>query len=122
MIYIREAHPVGGPRRPPEQFQIPDPKTLEERQKVAEEFAAEVKLSVPILVDTIDDQVEQAYSGWPDRIYIMDQHGKIVHKGEPGPRGFQPSVKEAPSVLDKLLRKNDDNDERTKKPNAKNKS
>jgi hypothetical protein len=112
VIYIREAHPVGGPLRPPEQFQIPDPKTLEERQKVAEEFAAKVKLSVPILVDTIDDQVEKEYSGWPDRIYIVDQHGKIVHKGEPGPRGFQPSVQEAPSVLDKLMGKNVDDERR----------
>ena len=115
MIYIREAHPVGGPRRPPEQFQIPDPKTLAQRQKVAEEFAAEVKLSAPILVDTIDDQVEQAYAGWPDRIYIVDQQGKIVHKGDSGPRGFQPSVKEAPSVLDKLLDKNPRDDQRKKK-------
>jgi hypothetical protein len=72
---------------------------------VAEEFAAQVKLSIPILVDTIDDQVERAYAGWPDRIYIVDRQGKIVHKGESGPRGFQPSVKEAPSVLDKLLEK-----------------
>jgi Iodothyronine deiodinase len=103
VIYIREAHPLGGPRRTPEQFQITDPKTLAERQKVAEKFAATVRLSVPILVDTIDDQVEQAYSGWPDRIYILDGEGKIVHKGDQGPRGFQPSVQEAPSVLDKLL-------------------
>jgi glutathione peroxidase-family protein len=103
LIYTREAHPVGGPRRPPAQFQISDPKTLEERQKVAEKFAGAVKLSVPVLVDSIDDQVEHAYTGWPDRIYILDRDGKIVHKGETGPRGFQPSIKEAPSILDKLL-------------------
>ena len=120
MIYIREAHPVGGRRRPPEKFQIPDPKTLAERQKVAEEFAEAVKLSAPILVDTIDDEVERAYAGWPDRVYIVDPQGKIVHKGEPGPRGFQPSVKEAPAVLDKLLGKNT-GDEQAKKPNAESK-
>jgi type I thyroxine 5'-deiodinase len=101
VVYIREAHPVGGPRRPPEQFQIADPKTLEERQRVAEKFAAIVKLSVPIYVDTIDDQVEQAYSGWPDRIYVLDRNGKIVHKGQTGPGGFQPSLKEVPALLDK---------------------
>jgi hypothetical protein len=105
VVYIREAHPVGGRRRPPEQFQIPDPKTLAERQRVAREFAEQVKLSVPILVDTIDDQVEKAYAGWPDRIYIIDRQGKIVHKGGPGPRGFQPSLKEAPRVLDQLLQR-----------------
>ena len=102
-MYIREAHPVGGRRRPPERFQIPDPKTLQERQRVAREFAEEVELSAPILVDTIDDQVEKAYAGWPDRIYILDQDGKIVHKGEPGPRGFKPSLSAAGAILDKLL-------------------
>jgi hypothetical protein len=103
VIYIREAHPVGGPRRPPPQFQITDPKTLAERQKVAEKFAATVKLSVPILVDTIDDEVERAYAGWPDRIYILDRDGKIVHKGDEGPRGFRPSLEEAPAILERLI-------------------
>lgn len=104
VIYIREAHPVGGKRRPPKQFQIADPKTLEERRRVAREFADEVKVSAPILVDTIDDQVEEAYAGWPDRIYILDKDLRIAHKGEPGPGGFQPSIKEAPAILEKLLR------------------
>jgi iodothyronine deiodinase-like protein len=103
VVYIREAHPLGGPRRTPKDFQIEDPQTLAERQKVAEDFAKKVRLSAPILVDTIDDQVEQAYAGWPDRIYILDPDGKIVHKGNPGPAGFAPSVKEAPTILDKLL-------------------
>ena len=103
MVYIREAHPVGGKRKPPKQFQIADPKTLEERRRVAQEFANEVKVSAPILVDTIDDETEDAYAGWPDRIYILDKNLKIVHKGQPGPGGFQPSIKAAPAILEKLL-------------------
>ena len=59
-------------------------------------------MTVPILVDTIDDQVEQAYAGWPDRIYVIGKDSKIVFKGDPGPRGFQPSIKEAAAILAKL--------------------
>jgi hypothetical protein len=103
VIYIREAHPLGGPRRTPAEFPVADPKTLAERQAVAEKFAQTVKLQVPILVDTIDDQVEHAYAGWPDRIYILDAQGRIAFKGEPGPGGFAPAVKTVPGVLDKLL-------------------
>jgi hypothetical protein len=103
-MYIREAHPVGGRLKPPDQFRITDPKTLEERRKVAQEFARQVKLSVPILVDTIDDQVEKAYAGWPDRLYVIDASGKVVLKAKPGPGGFMPAVKQAPEVLDKLLK------------------
>src|SRR5262245_57366534 len=103
-MYIREAHPVGGRLRPPDQFRIADPKTLEERRKVAQTFARQVTLSVPILVATIDHQVEKAYAGWPDRLYVIDPRGKIVLKGGPGPGGFMPAVKQAPEILDKLLK------------------
>ena len=103
-MYIREAHPTDGWALPKNKFVISDPKTEEERRKVAREFAAQLKVSVPILVDTMDDKVEAAYSGWPDRIYILDAEGKIAHKGTPGPSGFAPAVVAAPGVLDKLLK------------------
>jgi hypothetical protein len=80
---------------------VADPKTLEERRKVAREFAAQFKVTLPVLVDTLDDQVERAYAGWPDRIYVIDAEGKIAYKGGPGPQGF--SVPEARAALDRLL-------------------
>lgn len=52
-------------------------------------------------MDTLDDRVERAYSGWPDRIYVVDGAGRIAYKGGPGPRGF--SVPEADEALKKLL-------------------
>jgi hypothetical protein len=103
VVYIREAHPTDGWALPRNQFQITDPKTLEERRKVARAFAAQLKVSIPILVDTLDDQVEKAYHGWPDRIYVVDARGQIALKGEPGPAGFRPAVQAAPAVLDRLL-------------------
>jgi hypothetical protein len=105
VMYIREAHPTDGRAVPNNKFKITDPKTLEERQKVAREFAESLKLSLPVLVDTLDNQVEKAYAGWPDRLYVIDAAGKIAHKGAPGPGGFRPAVMAAPAVLDKLLEK-----------------
>lgn len=99
MIYIREAHP----NEQRNKFNIPQPASLEERRKIAKEFGEGLKLSIPILVDTLDDPVNRAYSGWPDRLYVLDGQGKIALKGGPGPGGFTPSVKAAPAVLDKLL-------------------
>jgi hypothetical protein len=68
---------------------------------VAAQFAEQFKVSLPILVDTIDDQVEKAYAGWPDRLYVIDPEGKIAYKSGPGPRGFL--VTEARAALEKLL-------------------
>jgi hypothetical protein len=85
-----------------EKILVTDPKTIQEREKVAREFAAQFKVSIPILVDTIDDQVDRNYAGWPDRLYVIDAQGKIAYKGDPGPRGFR--VSEVPPVLDRLLK------------------
>jgi hypothetical protein len=102
VIYIREAHPTDGRPMAKNKFKIADPKSVEERRKVAKEFADQVKLSLPILVDTIDDQVNKAYAGWPDRLYVIDAQGKVALKGGVGPGGFRPAVQAAPGVLDKL--------------------
>jgi hypothetical protein len=104
-MYIREAHPTDGRQAKAnerDKILIKDPRTLEERQKVAKEFAEQFKVSLPILVDTIDDQVNKAYAGWPDRIYVIDAQGRIAYKGEPGPKGFK--VAEVPPVLERLLK------------------
>ncbi len=47
-------------------------------------------LSLPAIVDGMDDKIEKAYAAWPDRLYIVDKAGKIAYKGEKGPRGFKP--------------------------------
>jgi hypothetical protein len=99
VVYIREAHPSEARNK----FNVPQPKELEERQRVAKEFAQALKLSIPVLVDTIDDQVGKAYAAWPDRLYVIDANGKVALKGGMGPGGFLPAVKLAPSMVDKLL-------------------
>jgi hypothetical protein len=103
-MYIREAHPTDG-RQVQANIQdnilVADPKSVEERRKVAREFAAQFKLSLPILVDGIDDPVEKAYAGWPDRIYVIDAQGKIAYKGDVGPQGFK--VEEAVPALERAL-------------------
>jgi hypothetical protein len=68
---------------------------------VAREFAEQFKVAPPILVDTIDNAVEKAYSAMPDRIYVIDAAGKVAYKGGPGPGGFH--VWEVPPMLDRLL-------------------
>jgi hypothetical protein len=86
-------------------YQLTDPKTLKERRNIAQKFAADLKTSVPILVDTLDDEAARKYGGWPDRLFVIDAEGKIALSGGPGPGGFLPAVRQAPAVLGKLLEK-----------------
>lgn len=72
---------------------IESPKDFEARGKVAAQCQEGLHLSLPVLVDGMDNKVGDAYAGWPDRIYIVGSDGKIAYKGGPGPGGF--SVAEA---------------------------
>ena len=38
----------------------------------------------------MEDSVNQAYGGWPDRLYLVGVDGKIAYKGGRGPFGFEP--------------------------------
>jgi thiol-disulfide isomerase/thioredoxin len=103
LVYVREAHPTDGWAQPNNPFQIRSPRSIDERRKVARDFAAKLKLSVPIVVDSIDDATEAAYSVWPNRMVIVDAAGKIADAGVAGPQGTSTSARKAPSILDRLL-------------------
>jgi len=54
---------------------------------------------MPLLVDEMNDRVGHAYSGMPDRIYIIDPNGRVVYKGGRGPFGFKPREMEQSLVM-----------------------
>ena len=47
-------------------------------------------IKFPAVLDGFDNSVEKAYTGWPDRIYLIDKEGRIAYKSKPGPFGFKP--------------------------------
>ncbi len=65
-----------------------DPTTDTEREKVADSCVRNLHIAIPALIDSIDNRVEQDYTGWPDRIYLIDDAGNIRFKTEAGPFGF----------------------------------
>lgn len=84
-------------------IKVLQPKTYEDRVKVAGECMKELKLSIPCLVDDMQNTAQKGYAGWPDRLYVLDKEGKVAYKGEPGPRGFKPA--DAEEALKKALGK-----------------
>ncbi len=44
----------------------------------------------PAAIDGFENTAERAYTGWPDRIYLIDANGRIAYKSRPGPFGFKP--------------------------------
>jgi len=56
-------------------------------------------MQVPLVVDGIDNRVGDAYSGFPDRLYLIDTDGKVAFKGGRGPFGFIPQELEQALLL-----------------------
>ena len=71
------------------------PKTLQEREAVAGSCVRKLGIKFPAVIDNIDNRTEQAYTGWPDRLYLIDREGKGAFKSKPGPFGFKPDQLEA---------------------------
>lgn len=84
-----------------EGIKVNQPRTYEERLKVAGECMKGMKLSIPCLVDDMQNTAQRAYAGWPDRFYVIDKEGKVAYRGGPGPGGFKPA--EAEEALKKLV-------------------
>jgi type I thyroxine 5'-deiodinase len=66
-----------------------------DRSANAKVCLAALKLSIPTVIDREDNKVNTAYSGWPDRLYVVGTDGKIAYAGSPGPSGFKPAEVES---------------------------
>jgi hypothetical protein len=66
------------------------PRDEAERYSVAGACVRKLGIKFPALVDGFDNRVESAYTGWPDRMYLMAPGGRVLYKSKPGPFGFHP--------------------------------
>ena len=66
------------------------PKDEDERGLVAGSCVRKLGIEMPALLDEFGNSTDNAYTAWPDRIYLIDRTGKIAYKSKPGPFGFKP--------------------------------
>lgn len=98
MVYIREAHASDG-------WQVGSnerdgviharPVDLAGRSALARTCVETLDVGFPALVDRLDEAVDEAYTAWPERIYLVGADGRVVYKSRPGPFGFEPDELEA---------------------------
>ncbi len=93
LVYVREAHPSDGWWMQSNQsvgIDLKQPLDNLARRKVAEVCQQHLSVTIPFLVDTIDDKVGSTYSGMPNRLYLIDTQGRVAFKNGRGPFGFHP--------------------------------
>jgi hypothetical protein len=81
LIYTREAYPIGGresSRNQEEGVSIAQPTDLRARQNVADQARSDLGITLPVIVDNMDDATTTAYGGFPNATVVIGRDGKIV--------------------------------------------
>jgi len=66
--------------------------TLEDRFAAARQSVDRLGLSMPVLVDGMDNAVSKAFAAWPERLYVAERGGRLAYVGGPGPFEFDPDA------------------------------
>ena len=104
VVYIQEAHPVDAWQlrdNVDDNVLLASTRTPDERYSAAGLCVTRLGIELPAIIDGPDNRVERAYTGWPDRLYVIDRSGRIAYKSAAGPFGFRPSDVEA--VLKRIV-------------------
>ena len=103
-MYILEAHPSDvwqTESNVKDKIVFASPRDTEERSQVAGTCVRKLGIKFPAVLDGFDNTTEKAYTGWPDRIYLIDRGNRVAYKSKPGPFGFKPA--ELEQALRQLL-------------------
>jgi Iodothyronine deiodinase len=92
-VYIREAHPLDEWQMKSnldENICYPQPKNFAQRLAIVNDFVERFHFLIPIAVDMMADAADHIYSAWPERLYVIDESGRIVYRGGLGPFHYHP--------------------------------
>ena len=91
MVYIREAHPTDEWQVEPnehEEILFQQPTTVAARTEIAAVCSLKLELSIPTLIDDMENSTDRKYYALPDRLYLIGRDGRVAYRGGPGPFGF----------------------------------
>ena len=94
MVYITEAHAIDSnwPMGVAEEKNIKEHTNYGERCATAEMLISDEELTIPTLIDGMDNAVNQAYRAHPDRVFLVRSDGRLAVAAERGPWGFSPAL------------------------------
>lgn len=93
-VYVREAHPTDEwqmKSNVKEDVCYAQPKTLAQRVAIANDFIQRYEYPIEFGIDDMANAADLAYSAWPERLYVIDEHGRIAYRGGMGPFHYDPA-------------------------------
>ena len=68
----------GGDRNLRQGIDVEQPETYAQRVEVAGRCKADLKISIPILLDGIDGKAQRSFGGMPDSMFVVGKDGRIA--------------------------------------------
>ena len=91
VVYIQEAHPTDGwqvESNINESILLRQHQSYEERGEAAQSCTIGLHISLPTLVEEMDNAIDEAYGAAPERLYLIGKDGRVVYQGGAGPHFF----------------------------------
>jgi hypothetical protein len=94
IVYIKEAHAADGdwPMQLAQKKNITEHKNYGQRCVTADMLMAEKKVTIPCIIDNMDNSVNDAYKGHPTRVYLVRKDGTLGVAAKRGPKGYRPGL------------------------------
>ncbi len=102
MVYINEAHAADSKWAVDYagEKELFEHKDFGQRCTSAKTLLSDKNLTIPCVVDNMENTTNLAYSAWPDRIFIVRTDGLLAVAANEGPFGFVPALKETEAWLE----------------------
>ena len=91
VVYVQEAHPTDGwqvDANVQDEVYYRQHQNYDEREEVAQACSLGLNITIPILVEEMDNCIDEAYGAAPERVYLIDTDGKVAYHGGAGPFFF----------------------------------
>jgi Iodothyronine deiodinase len=91
VVYVQEAHPTDGwqvERHVAEGALFQQYQSYAEREAVATICSLDLHLSIPVLVEEMNNAIDEAYGAAPERLYLIGVDGRVAYHGGAGPHFF----------------------------------
>ena len=91
VVYVQEAHPTDGwqvDSNVEERILLRQHQSYGEREDAAQSCTIGLHISLPTLVEEMDNAIDEAYGAAPERLYLIGKDGKVVYHGGAGPHFF----------------------------------
>jgi len=90
-VYVQEAHPMDGwqtDSNVAEGVLLRQHQGFDEREEAAQICSIDLHISIPTLVEEMDNAIDEAYGAAPERLYLIGKDGNVYYHGGAGPHLF----------------------------------